>query len=413
MWKSIYIWLFLSVFLFFSCSSDNGTVAVLWTDKSEFAFYVGYFNAMQDQYKIDVQFYDSPAQKLIESNIHPDIVAGSWLKSTSTRNYLKPLDNLFKDEILSKNDFYSRLLSMGNFDEKQYLLPVSFNAPVIIFNRSNADLLSNPFTISFNEMKELGMAYNASVRGEYIRMGFSPLWNDNFLFLAAQLMNVSFKEAEPLDWDHELLEKTMNFIYDWIIEANLSIQAVEDFTFKYFSSPPAKLVLANRILFAYTDSDSYFTLEEDQRNKIGFRWLAEGEIIPLDERSVYLGLTKKGRAVNAANAFLKWFFNDDTQNFLLEESRKYRIIDTSFGICGGFSALRPVTEKIFPQFYPNLLGHAPPEDYLLPSNIFPEDWPALKERVILPYLLERAKKPNDEDIHQLEKRILDWVRVNR
>ena len=401
------------VFSFFSCSSGNDTVAVLWTDKSEFAFYCGYFNTAQDKYKIEIQFYDSPAQKLKESDAHPDIIAGSWLKSASTRSLIKPLDNFFQDGTLSKNDFYSRLLSIGNFDEKQYLLPVSFNAPVVIFSRSNADLLSNPFIISFDEMKELGINYNTSTKGEYTKMGFSPLWDDNFLFLAAELMDVSFREGEPLEWDNESLEKAMNYIYDWIIEANGSIQAVEDFTFKYFSSPLAKLVLAQRIFFSSTGSDSYFTLEEDQRNKIDFRWLAEGDNILLDERSVYLGLTKKGRAANAANAFIEWFFNDDTQRFLLEESRKYRIMDTSFGICGGFSSLRMVTEKLFPQFYPNLLGHMLPEDFLSPSNVLPEDWPILKERVILPYLRERAKKPNDDAIYPLDKRILDWIRVNR
>ena len=411
--KSIFSWMFLAAFMAFSCSSGNGVTAVLWTDKSEFAFYSRYFNKMQDQYKIEIQFYDSPAQKLKESDAHPDIVAGSWLKNASTRNFIKPLDSFFQDDTLSKDDFYDKLLSMGNFDEKQYLLPVSFNAPVVIFSRSNADLLSNPFTIGFEEMKELGISYNDSARGVFTKMGFSPLWDDNFIFLTAELTNVSFRENEPLDWNNELLEKAMNFVYDWTIEANGSIQAVEDFTFKYFYSPPAKLVLDERILFTSTGSDSYFTLEEDQRNKIDFRWLSEGDNIPLDERSIYLGLTKKGRAVNAANAFIKWFFNDDTQRFLLEESRKYRIMDTSFGICGGFSALRPVTEKVFPQFYPNLLGHMPPEDFLSPSDILPEDWPVLKERVILPYLRERSRKPNDDGVYPLENRILDWIRVNR
>jgi len=30
-----------------------------------------------------------------------------------------------------------------------------------------------------------------------------------------------------------------------------------------------------------------------------------------------------------------------------------------FGIAGGFSSLKPITEKVFPQYYPLLLAHLP------------------------------------------------------
>ena len=89
------------------------------------------------------------------------------------------------------------------------------------------------------------------------------------------------------------------------------------------------------------------------------------------------------------------------------------MMETSFGIGGGFSAMRPVTEMIFPQFYPGLLGHMPPEDFLSPANILPGNWMILKERVILPYLHERARQPNNAGIYQLERRLADWQRVNR
>ena len=89
------------------------------------------------------------------------------------------------------------------------------------------------------------------------------------------------------------------------------------------------------------------------------------------------------------------------------------MIETSFGIGGGFSALRPVTEQIFPRFYPDLLGHMPPENFLTPSNILPGNWLILKERVVLPYLHDRARQPDREGIYPLERRLADWQRVNR
>jgi hypothetical protein len=300
---------------------------------------------------------------------------------------------------------------MGNIDGKQYLLPVSFNIPAVIFARGNQ--LSNPFTVGFSEMKKLGKDYNVEKNGVYTRMGFSPSWDNNFLFLTATLFNASFRETDHLVWDSAALDRAMSFAYDWMCEANSGIQAVDDFTFKYFYEPPAKLAISGRILFTCMDSDAFFTLAEDRRNNLDFRWLAERNTIPLTEGSVYLGLVKKGKGAKAADAFLRWFFRADTQRYLLEESRKNRIYETSFGIGGGFSGMRTVTEQIFPQFYPDLLGHMPPQEYLSPANILPNNWITLKEKVVLPYLRDRAREPSGSEVYRLELRLADWLRINR
>jgi hypothetical protein len=205
----------------------------------------------------------------------------------------------------------------------------------------------------------------------------------------------------------------MDFAHEWMLETNTSIQAVDDFTFKYLYDPPARLAISGRILFTSMDSDTFFTMAEDQRNNLDFRWLAERDIIPINEGSVYLGLTKKGRGTRAADAFLHWFFSMETQRYLLEQSRQNRMMEISFGIGGGFSALRPVTEQVFPQFYPDLLGHMPPQDFLSPSNILPNNWMVLKERVIFPYLQDRARQGDNLNLSQLENRLADWQRVHR
>jgi ABC-type glycerol-3-phosphate transport system substrate-binding protein len=402
-----------AVFSALSCSSGENKTAILWSDRPEFAFYAEYFNAAQDQYKIETHYYAFPGQKLKENGSNPDIVAGSWLKSASTRAFFKPLDSHFRSRALSPTDFYPRLLAMGNIDGKQYLLPVSFNAPMMVFARDNGELFSNPFTIDFDEMKKLGKNYNAETRGTYTKMGFSPAWDDHFLFITATLYNASFREADPSSWNCAALERAMDFCYEWTNEANTSVQAVDDFTFKYFYTPAAQLALSGRILFTCMDSDLFFTLPADQQNNLNFRWIAGWNTIPLCEESVYLGLAKKGRSSKAADAFLRWFFNADTQRQLLERGRQNRMSEASFGISGGFSAMRSVTEQIFPQFYLGLLGHMPPAEFLSPPNILPVNWMALKERVIFPYLNDRARQPNQDGIYRLERRLADWQRINR
>ena len=85
------------VFFLGSCAFRSSAVAVLWTDRPEFALYAEYFNASQDNYKIETRYFESPSQKLTENGeVRPDIVAGSWLKSVSTRSLFRPLAGLFK-----------------------------------------------------------------------------------------------------------------------------------------------------------------------------------------------------------------------------------------------------------------------------------------------------------------------------
>jgi ABC-type glycerol-3-phosphate transport system substrate-binding protein len=397
-----------------SCGSWRSDTAVLWTDRPEFVFYAEYFNASQDRYKVEALYFESPARKLTGSGEFPDIMAAEWLKSASTRVLFSPLDRIFDDkEGISKSFFYPRLLSLGNIDGKQYLLPVAFNIPALVFAKNYGQSMSNPFTIEMEEIMEKGKAYNVETNGVYTRMGFSPSWNDEFLFIIATLFNTGFREASPIAWDPQALEKAMTWIQSWIAGANTSIQAEDDFAFKYLYEPAAKLVSSGRILFAYMDSSWFFTLPQERRTALDFRWIAEKESIPLDERTIYFGIHKKARARKAALAFTRWFFQTDTQRLLLESGKNKRLNETSFGISGGFSAMRTVTEQIFPQFYPSLLGHMPPESFLSPPNILPQNWMVIKERVILPYLRERIRQSNREEIRPLEKRISEWYRLNR
>jgi len=403
-----FICLFTAVLL--SCGGQK--TAYILTDRPEFALYGEYFNNSQKQYKISVRCVDNLADELKKPNFNPDIIAGSWLKNASTGTHFKALDNLFGASKLSRSIFSDRLLAYGRIDRNQYLLPVSFNIPALIFLKDRENGIPNPFTIGFEDIKNATNGYNVEARGAYTRMGFSPLWDDNFLFLTAVLYGASFKEANPLSWDTAALESSMDYISEWTRQINNNNQAVDDFTFKYFFDPPEKLIQSGRILFSFMKSDRLFTLVEDSKNNLDFRWLMEQNKIPITEDAVFLGIPKKGKSQKAAKAFVQWFFQIDSQRKLLEYSKANRVNETVFGICGGFSALSPVTEQIFPLFYPELLGRMPPSEFLEAPEILPENWVVIKERVVLPYLHDRARK-EDTEIYSLEKRLADWTRTNR
>jgi ABC-type glycerol-3-phosphate transport system substrate-binding protein len=359
-----------------------------------------------------VRYHEFPAEEMEKSNPCPDIIAGGRMKNVSIVTDFRALDNVFGAKKLSRNIFYPRLLAVGRIDRYQYLLPVSFNIPALVFLKDRENELSNSFTINFEEIKTLSKSFNIETRGTYTRMGFSPLWNDDFLLVAATLFDASFREDMPLAWDQRALDRSMNFIYNWTHEINTNNQMEGDFTFKYFFEPPEKLIQSGRILFSYMASNSFFTLNEDIKNNLDFRWLMEDNRIPITEGTVYMGIPKKSKSQKAAMAFMQWFFRIESQRQILEYCRSKRINESVFGICGGFSALNSVTEQIFPQFYPDLLGSIPPSENLVPHNNLPPNWAVIKERVVLPYLHDRARSAGPDEVTPLEKRLNDWIRVN-
>jgi hypothetical protein len=395
-----------------SCSFIEPKTIVLWTDNPEFALYSQRFNAAQSQYKVETRYFASPEQKIIATSEHPDIVVGSWLKSTSTSFLFKPLDFLFNGT-LSRDAFYPSLLERGFMEGEQYLLPISFNLPALVFAQNNSPLLSNSFTIGLEETKRLGKAYNVVQREVYSRMGFSPNWDDDFLFASAVLFNVQFRDADPLVWNADALESALAYDKAWIAEVNTGIQALDDFSFKYFYDPPAKRVIQGRILFTYMSSVEFLTLDPEQRSSLDFRWLAaEDERIPLIEGMVYYGICRTGKAKKGSEVFTQWFFQPDTQRLLLENGKEQQIEETLFGIAGGFSAVQRVTEEIFPRFYPSLWGHIPPAAFLSPPAMLPQQWLTLKERVILPYMHEYIRAADLSETRSFERRIADWYRIN-
>jgi len=397
---------------FMSCGGSR--TAQIWTDRPEFAIYSEYFNTTQNDYKVSIKYYEFPAEELKKSfNNPPDIIVGSWLKNSLTETSFKTLNNLFGKNKLAEADFYPRLLAIGKIDKDQFLLPVSFNIPALIFSRERDHELSNSFTIDFNEIKKLSKSFNAETRGTYTHMGFSPLWSDDFLLTAAIMSGASFREAMPLAWDAAALESSLEALYNWTKEINTNYQAEEDFTFKYFFEPPEKLILSGRILFSYMESRNLFTLGSDAKNNLDFRWIIEQNRVPITEDILLMGIPKKAKSQKAARAFIQWFFKSENQKLLLEHSKSNRISENIFGISGGFSSLNPVTELIFPRFYHELLGRMPPSEYFMPPNILPANWIAMKERVVLPYLHDRARKETTDDTYPLERRLSDWMRINR
>ncbi len=405
----------LSLGLFLSCSVSSVSTAQLWSDVPEMAQYVELFNAEHKGFRIEAVYREELAKALAGTKSKPALAVGRRLKASSLRFSFQSLDRLFTDLRLSQASFYPDLLSLGKQEGRQVFLPVSFNMPLICFLQENRELVKTGFFLSPEELRSLGKAFNRKKGQNFTHMGFSPRWDPNFLYIYASMQGSAFHEGKPLAWNESNLQKSVVSIREWVVEANESAASEDEFQFKYLLNPGLRMVAEGRILFDYENSGEYFLLPEDKRSNLDFRWLSRDGKIPVDEDLPYLALCRGARGGRAAEAFIAWFFKEDTQRRILEQAKTFRTMEISFGIAGGFSSLKQVNEKVFPAFYPALVGHLPPAESLGSPLVLPRNWPILKREVILPLLTEYSAQapaypvPTSQD---LQRRILEWLKEN-
>ena len=99
---------------------------------------------------------------------------------------------------------------------------------------------------------------------------------------------------------------------------------------------------------------------------------------------------------------------------MLFRSQTENMIAPTFGLAGGFSALRNVTENIFPVYYPLLLKHLPQTDDFAAPYSLPHNWEQLKKEIIFPYLREQTGTlTTDEKPLPLNRRISEWYKRSR
>lgn len=410
--------LFIAVFvcsLLSACKNAEDSIAVIWTDRIEFISYCEAFNSAQSRYRITVSYKENPADALMDASEQPDIVIGPWLRGDATRVKFSKLGGLLSQKKINPDIFYPLLFELGNSNGSQYLLPVSFNLPTIIFSASQKNIVKTNFTLSLEEMRELAAAYNKKNGSEYTKMGFSPRWDTDFLYVTAQGLDVSFEETQNLfSWNDKMLQELITDTRRWSQEVNTSAAAEDEFKFKYLYDPPYTLITNGRCLFWYLPSDVLFSLNNERLKSLDYRWMNYNGKTPIQDEIIYAGICKKAKNTAAAQAFLLWFFNEESQKNLLARSQTDNIIAPSFGLAGGFSSLKNVTENIFPVYYPLLLKHLPQTDDFSAPHILPHNWLQLKREIIFPYLRDQTRMLSaDEKLLSLNRRISDWYKKTR
>ena len=373
---------------------------VIWTSCREFAQYIELFNSQHKDNCAILVYKENPALSLppAKDENPPDLIVASWLPTDAPQKNFKSLEYLFDTKKLTSDIFYPQLLESGKKKDDHYLLPVSFNLPAIIFSAENKELVPDSYVLSLEQIRQTAAAYNTKNKKEvYTRIGFTPLGNSDFLYLVAKMKGAAFREEKgEITYSSSSLFDAVHFLNEWVNVDNTSAQIEEDFTFKYLFMPYYRQVSSGRTLFAYTTSDKLFKLLNEQDLQIDYRWLVEDKHIFIEDSNTMMGIYKKARNQVGATEFITWFFQSENQRKILEAKENMNLETDLFGIAGGFSSLRDVTEHILPVYYNQLLTNLPPDEMLTVPQQLPARWESYRTLVVEPYIKDSITTPADE-----------------
>lgn len=398
--------------LLFSCKAKQ-VRAVLWTNNVDFVSYAELFNASQDKIRVVPYYFNAPARKLSESGAdsNVDILAGSFLQSGMEEKAFVNLSSLFRKKgPLFKDDFYEPLLNSCSRNGKQFLIPISFNLPSLVFYSENYENVLGATMLSFDSIKEISKKYNVKRRdGVYTSMGFGPLWSSEFLYLVFKDRGVFFSvDADSISYTENMFEKNVEFIKDWVEEVNEGAKNEEDFAFKYLYMPFYNQVQNGRCLFSFASSRDILSLPNDKIRDLDFRWICNDGKIQIEDDFVSMGIYSKSKKKAAAKQFIIWLLNEKTQRKILERKFKMNLETDSFGIAGGFSSLKSSTEKIFPLYYRVMISNIPLAERLSAPQIFPANWDRIKKQVVEPFILAACSDDNSKN-KSINERYMDFV----
>lgn len=401
----------------FSCYENK--TAVLWSCHPEFALYANYYNAERRGYKIEVRYIEEPiaeldAAKNKNSIEKPDIIIATYMYNNAAFKKFANLNSLFKHDI-NAQAFYPALLKAGSDGTAQRVIPISFNVPVAVFTNDNKSLDIDNSYIELDTLREEGISFNVKDNsGAAQRIGFSPLWekDNSFIYLVTRLYNVDFMDnGAGIAWNKEALIESVTALKTWINSSTGNIQIEDDFIYKYFFNSPVRLISNKRVRFLSMNSSEYWMLDSVDQTGLEIKWICRDEKIPALENIPSFAIYKNSKAKKAAEDFAKWFFNEAAQDMLLEKTSQNQLKSSIFGIAGGFSAMRSVTDFFFPKYYEGLLGRTPPHLLLSAPPPLPETWNDIKKEVVLPFIVDYIRD-NSKDINDinnlLEEHFAEW-----
>jgi ABC-type glycerol-3-phosphate transport system substrate-binding protein len=383
---------------FISCSNVEREAIKFCLSNPEMLSYIETFNAIQNKYKIEVFYDSSPPDSLNDRAKNPDIVMSEWLASPAVMRKLESLEKMIQMKEIKLDLFYPQSINACSFDNEKRLLPVSFSLPAVVFRKDSINgIVSDQKILSIDELKKISLKYNELRNEKYVKMGFYPFWNKDFLYLTSELFNTNFTADtnKLVTWNKDALNESCSFLHEWFKGYQVGTDVADEFSINYFNKPFYQLVIEGEIFCYLSDSKAFYKIPEEKRKVLEFRWLSRQSKIPVNDNIVYIGISRKSQHKEGARMFLRWLFLPETQIKLLEINH-FKRREGVYGIAGGFSPLLDITMNYIPQHSPLLSGYIPPAEELIFPGILSDKWKNFKSEILFPWMVEYSVAGTNE-----------------
>jgi hypothetical protein len=363
--------LLLLLLLIVSCRDRGYSLLTVMTDQKDMILIAEYYNASQDRIRL-VLTYDDYISYDDVTREKPDLVIGKDLNNPLFIEGFSPVS--------PEEGIYPILLRNRNAEGDTTLVPLAFDLPVIVYRKGEADL---PFMMNGEDLKREGSARNREKESLFTHMGFSPLWNSDFLYWYLSSLNISFYGEGDFQYDREKLSAGISSIRDWVSESNVSLEREKYFSDKYRYIPDYKLLQKGLIDFVPMMFSEYSALPGKETASLTYSWFGNGERIPpLD--AVFAGIPLDSDRKKEGEGFLSWLLSGKNQKDLI---RYKGIVSPGFALFDKFSSRENINRLFLPDAFPGKLndriflseqmGELPRE---------PENWSAIRKQVLTPWL---------------------------
>ena len=384
-----------------SCAEQPRTLRV-WSDVPQMAIVAELYNRTQQDVRIELSNYEKPYAAHLDGLDAPDIIISRDLGGARLADHFVSLESLVSD---GDARFYPGLLALGVHDEDQLLIPLSFDAPGIMFPRDAAPRSVDPFAIGDEDLQTYAAVFNESSGDRFRAMGFLPRLDPRFILAQARHNGVALRGEDTLRWDPVGLRTSMVTIGDWIDRINGSVASEDEYKQRYLHDPVKRLMEDGRILFAFTTVSEFFT--GDDRSWLEFRWYMNDHRIHLWGAPVMAGVTVESSIRQGAISFLRELTSPGPQESVMGESE--RMSGTGFGFLGGLSSLPEINRGALVDSYRDLEGMIPSSTRWSFGPRLPRDWNSLRDEAVLP-VMRRYYVENIDLEETLQSEVERWFR---
>lgn len=383
-----------------ACPLFRGDSFVIWGDEAEYVAYIDYYNSLDDGNRAEFRYVPQIFPEHISARDAPDIIIAKHISYRDAKRAMRAIPQSLIADNGNENRFYRTLFHVGTIRNSQRVIPLSFNIPIVVFNRNDDVGFTDEPSVTLDQIKGAAEQMNTYTEEVLSRVGFSPRWDSRFLYLGTKAFGANYREDRQGNtrWDEGKVFESLQYFNSW--NSEIDSEELEQFITKYAQQPLHNRLTEGRIGFFMSDVVEYSTLED---NRFDFRPISDTQGIFVDEDMTFIGMHKNGANSTQARDFVRWILEEETQRMLIAHTDRYDI--DIFGLANGLSTLSNISVRVIPQYHPWLIGSTPDVFTAPLSQQLPKYWHRIRAEVVTGWLQNFLTGVYQES---LESEMIKW-----